>query len=319
MLLRFTHETNLTYGDSITESVVELRMAPRQETDQHRLSFMLAVGPRAGVNSYFDWLGNMVHTFTVRAPHREVRMVATSIVETDRKQIDVTELGDTWPINRPMDYRMWEYLQFGGPIIDSPALRQMVERLQPREGIPLGELAMRMLDSIYNGLIYEQGVTTSECPITTTLELGKGVCQDFTHVMVGLARALKIPARYVSGLVHPETSDYRDVTQTHAWCELFFPTIGWIAFDPTNHCVVGPNFAKVAIGRDYRDVAPNRGVYRGTAKESMSVVVKSELLGAIPADLFAERYQSIQIAVPAVEPQKHFAIHSQHQEAQQQQ
>ena len=77
MLLKLTHETTLTYTDLISESVMELRMAPRQEQDQHRLSFALAIGPQTTVSSYFDWLGNTVHTFSISAFHRVIRIVAT--------------------------------------------------------------------------------------------------------------------------------------------------------------------------------------------------------------------------------------------------
>lgn len=320
MLLKTIHETRLSYAEAITESIVELRMAPRQAQDQHRLSFTLAIGPKAMVNSYFDFLGNTVHTFTINPPHKEILIIATSIVETDRPLIDVTEIGAFWPIDPAMlDFRMWDYLQFNGPVVDSPQLRAMVEELYPHNNLPLGELAMRMLMMINNKFIYEKGITTAASPITDTLEHRKGVCQDFTHLMIGMSRALGIPARYISGLVHPDTAGYRGFTQTHAWCELFFPGYGWIAFDPTNCCVVGGNFIVVAVGRDYRDVAPNRGVYRGGSKELMDVIVKSEVLAAIPSDLFAERYHSIPIAVASITPNRSFAIQSQHQEAQQQQ
>lgn len=317
MLLKFIHTTLLDYSEPITESVVEVRMAPRQESDQHRLSFELAVGPRASVNSYFDWLGNTVHTFTINPAHREIRMVATSVVETDRQAIDVTELADRWPLEG--DDRLWDYLQFSGPVVDSPVLRQMIQQLEPRPHLPLGELAIRMLNAIHLNLVYEKGITTAASPITDALEHRKGVCQDFAHIMIGLSRALGIPARYVSGLVHPINAEFRGFTQTHAWCELFFPSTGWIAFDPTNHCVVGPDFVKVAVGRDFRDVAPNRGVFRGAGKESMTVTVSSEVLNSIPRDLFAERYQVIQTAVTIPESLRSYALQAQHQDEQQQQ
>lgn len=320
MLLKFVHETRMSYAEPITESVVELRMAPRQARDQHRLSFMLALGPRTQVSSYFDWLGNTVHTFTINPAHREIQIVATSIIETDRPLLDVTELGDLWFSNPPKpNYQMWDYLQFGGPVVDSPLLREVVEKLYPHDNLPLGELAMRMLFLINTSFQYEKGVTQAFSPITEALEHRKGVCQDFTHLMIGMARALGIPARYISGLVHPENSGYRGFTQTHAWCELYFPSYGWIAFDPTNCCVVGANFIQVAIGRDYRDVAPNRGVYRGASKEAIDVVVKSEVLDAIPSDLFAERFQSLPVAVTLSSTPKTFAIQSQHQQETQQQ
>src|SRR6185503_7851521 len=84
MLLKITHETDLSYSDLITESVMELRVMPRQEQGQHRLAFSLAIGPQTSVSSYFDWLGNTVHAFTVNEPHREIKIVASSIVETEQ-------------------------------------------------------------------------------------------------------------------------------------------------------------------------------------------------------------------------------------------
>src|SRR5580704_4185212 len=98
MLLKLTHQTHLTYSDLISESVMELRVAPRQEMDQHRLSFDLAIGPSTRVTSYFDWLGNTVHTFTVTPFHRKIQIVATSVVETDRPRKEPERFVDTWPI-----------------------------------------------------------------------------------------------------------------------------------------------------------------------------------------------------------------------------
>src|SRR5947208_11339710 len=134
MLFKITHTTDLAYSDMISESVMELRMVPRQEQDQHRLSFNLALGPSTTALSYFDWLGNTVHAFTINAFHQQIRIVATSVVETDRPQFDATALPDLWPVNpRPEDYPMQDFLSFGGPVVDSPHLRQVVESLQPRD------------------------------------------------------------------------------------------------------------------------------------------------------------------------------------------
>jgi transglutaminase-like putative cysteine protease len=98
MLLKLTHQTDLSYSDLISESVMELRMAPRQEEDQHRLSFSLAIGPATSVSSYFDWLGNTVHGFTINAFHSQIRIVATSVLETDRPEVDVGGMTDIWPL-----------------------------------------------------------------------------------------------------------------------------------------------------------------------------------------------------------------------------
>jgi transglutaminase-like putative cysteine protease len=297
MLLKLTHTTDLTYSDLISESVMELRMAPRQEADQHRLSFDLAIGPSAHVTSYFDWLDNTVHTFTVGPFHNQIRIVATSVVETDRPRPQVERFADTWPIPASGDYTLYDFVHFGGPIVDDPKLRELITLLNPTPGASLGELALRMLHLIAERFEYRKGITTAASPITDVLACGAGVCQDFTHLMIGMARALGIPARYVSGMIHPEAERFRGFTQTHAWCELLFPSAGWVGFDPTNNCAVGPHFVKVAVGRDYRDVPPNKGRWQaaGNVTETIEVQVKTEPLSAMPSELAAERVQSISI------------------------
>jgi transglutaminase-like putative cysteine protease len=320
MLLKITHQTDLTYSDTISESVMELRVTPRQEQGQHRLSFDLAIGPPTSVNSYFDWLGNAVHAFAVNAFHNEIRILATSVVETDRQKSEPERFKDTWPlVDAAADYTLYDYLSFGGPIIDTSQLRALVEVLAPRDGMSLGELALRMLHLIGEKFTYEKGITTSASPISEILEHGKGVCQDFTHLMVGLARAMGIPARYVSGLVHPDAQRFRGYTQTHAWCELLFPSAGWIGFDPTNQCIVGANFVKVGLGRDYRDVPPNKGVYRGNAEESIDVQVQTVELASVPSELAAERFQQLAVPVFPDATGEHRSMTLSHQQEQQQQ
>ena len=108
---------------------------------------------------------------------------------------------DTWPLtSRDYEYSVYDFLQFGGPIVDAPQLRALADELRPAAGSPLGELAMRMLTVISEWFTYQKGVTTAASPITDILEKRSGVCQDFTHLMIGLGRALGIPSRYVSGL-----------------------------------------------------------------------------------------------------------------------
>lgn len=319
MLLKLVHQTDLTYSDLISESVMELRMAPRQEQDQHRLSFTLAIGPPTTAFSYFDWLGNMVHAFTVNPFHKQIRIVATSVVETDRPRKQPERFADTWPIPVPdYDYTAYDFLQFGGPIVDSPLLRDLVEIVQPRPGASLGELALRTLHLLAEKFTYQKGVTTAASPITDILERGSGVCQDFTHLMIGMGRALRVPSRYVSGLIHPDAERYRGFTQTHAWCEWLFPSAGWIGFDAANNCIVGGNFVKVAIGRHFGDVPPNKGVYRGKASESIEATVHSDELKWIPPELAAERIESLALATSSDGRLVHRDMINQQQEQQQQ-
>jgi len=296
MLLKIVHQTELLYSEFISESTMELRMVPRQEQDQHRLSFDLAIGPPTTVSSYFDWLGNTVHAFSVNSFHQRISIRATSVVETDRPRKEPERFRDTWPAAPgAYDYSTYDFLGFGGPIVDCPQLHDLAKLLGPTEGMSAGELALRILLLIDEKFTYRKGITTAASPITDILATGYGVCQDFTHLMIGLARVLKIPARYVSGFIHPDADKYRGYTQTHAWCELLFPSAGWVGFDATNRCVIGGNFVKVALGRDFGDVPPNRGVYRGKAGETIEVNVTTEELPIIPAELAAERMQSLEI------------------------
>jgi len=298
MLLKIVHQTEINYSDLISESVMELRMQPRQEQDQHRLSFSLSIGPPTSVSSYFDWLGNTVHAFSISAFHEQVRIVATSVLETDRPRAAIDQFNDTWPVSpAELDYALYDYLTFGGPVVPCASLTELAALLSPTPGMSMGELALRMIHLIGERFQYEKGVTTAASPITEILDHKKGVCQDFAHLMIGLARELKIPARYVSGLVHPDKERFRGYTQTHAWCELFFPMAGWVGFDPTNSCIVGSNFVKVAIGRDFRDVPPNRGVYRGKATDHIDVTVHTEEIPIIPPELVAERFYPLSIPV----------------------
>lgn len=297
MLLQLTHNTDLVYSDMISESVMELRVAPRQEMYQHRLSFDLAIGPPTAVTSYFDWIGNTVHHFTINGFHDRIQIKASSVVETDRRIVDLMHTKDRWPVPIPGDYTMIDYLTFGGPIIDCPELRDLVATLNVREGTPLGELAIRALGFVNERFNYEKGVTNAASPISEILTHGKGVCQDFTHLFIGIARALGIPARYVSGLIHPEDAGVRGATQSHAWCELLFPSVGWVSLDPTNRRQSDNHFVTIAVGRDYRDVPPSRGVYRGRASETITAYVESHVLENVPEELAAERVSPIGLPV----------------------
>lgn len=277
-------------------------MAPRQEQHQHRLSFNLAIGPASKVNSYFDWLGNSVHAFSINALHNKIQIIATSVVETSPPPVQLIMLQDSWEKERTYDYTLYDFLQFGGPVVDTPMLRDLATSVLSSiasHGTPvkLGDLVTTMLRKINDDFAYEKGITTSASPITEILEHGRGVCQDFTHLMIGLSRVLNIPARYVSGYIHPDQQRFRGYAQTHAWVEIYAPSSGWIGVDPTNNCIAGENFVKVANGRNYQDVPPNKGVYKGDSKETIDVAVHSEQLGSIPTELAAERTQDLNIPV----------------------
>jgi transglutaminase-like putative cysteine protease len=132
---------------------------------------------------------------------------------------------------------------------------------------------------IHEHFEYARDVTLSSSPIDHVLEHGKGVCQDFTHLLIAVLRAFGVPARYVSGYIHRANKQ----SQSHAWCEAWLPDTGWVGIDPTNDCFVNDHFIKVAVGRDFTDVPPNKGVYRGRAVEAIHVRVATRELQFLPS------------------------------------
>ncbi len=323
MLLSIKHQTDLHYTKYINESAMELRMAPRQEAQQHRLSFKLAIGPASKVKSYFDWLGNSVHAFSINALHNRIHIIATSVVETGKQTPSLDSLPDLWRKDMEYDWALYDFLQFGGPVVDTTMLRELAGSILQSvvsngSSVKVGDLAKVMLAKINDDFVYEKGVTTSASPITEILAHNRGVCQDFTHLMLGLARALSIPARYVSGYLHPDQQKYRGYSQTHAWVEMFIPSAGWVGLDPTNNCIVGENFVKVAVGRNFQDVPPNKGVYKGAGAEQIEVIVESEQLESIPSELHSEKIEALNISVFAGNIEEQIQQMKQEQEQQQQ-
>lgn len=318
--MQITHTTTLNYSDPIAETVMELRMAPRQSTHQHRLAFALAVGPAASVSSYFDFQGNQVYVFTIAPFHKEVQIVATSVVDTHRPAVQLRNLPDTWPL-RDLDYSFYDYLLLpaAGPVAECSALRELAALVRATRGMLLSNVAMGLLELVHTRFVYEKGVTTSSTPIMDVLTHRRGVCQDFTHVMIAVARALGIPARYVSGVIHCGDDSLRGAAQTHAWCELYFPSTGWVGLDPTNNALVDDRFVTIAHGRDYRDVPPNRGVYKGKAKESIDVSVMTTTLNGLPQQLGGDRIVALRLETLADGPDAALLRTGQLEEQQQQQ
>ena len=132
MLVQVTHITELDYSALISETVMELRMAPRQERLQHRLSFVLGIGPASEVHSYFDLLGNTVHTFAINQLHRSVKISAVSVVQTYDRARQTMQPADMWPPSVPTDHSLFDMLRLDGPVMDCPALTELAQEIKPR-------------------------------------------------------------------------------------------------------------------------------------------------------------------------------------------
>jgi len=271
------HITRFRYEPAVRESVMEVRLQPRTDMRQRCLSFSLDVSPRANIMVYRDFFGNAVHHFDIPGQHEVVEVAAQAIVEVlpptpslaiyacDWDELDerVAE-GDYWEMLLPSQYaRPTELLE-----------KLRAELKLRRQGNPL-ELLQELNTQLYESFEYAPNTTKVDSPIDDALEARRGVCQDFAHIMIALVRQLKIPCRYVSGYLYHEdkVKDRSPAGATHAWVEAYLGEMGWVAFDPTNNLPGCERHIRVAVGRDYADVPPTRGVYKGEAESELSVLV----------------------------------------------
>lgn len=281
MLLQIQHETKLAYSDAVTETVFEVRMAPPSTDDQTSLGYRLKITPSAPVTSYRDGFGNRVDLFNVMTPYRELVVRTTSIVRTHRTP-GIEKLGDLpWVDDSPIAVEALEYLQPSPLVGPCAEVTELVNSLPKLDRLaPIQRVVENIVAAVRARLVYEKKVTTAQTPVAEALRLGRGVCQDFSHVFLGVCRGLGLPARYVSGYVSGPGE-----LATHAWCQVWGgDACGWVDVDPTRGVFVEDHHIHTAIGRDYSDVPPNRGVWKGLAEETITVAVKVEPIERMPSD-----------------------------------
>ena len=288
MAYSIKHTTTFRYHPAVGESVMEVRTQPRSDTRQRCITFFLDVNPRANVMMYHDFFGNAAHHFDIPGRHTLIELTAQAIVEVNPSPREY--LPTTW---QELDTRVsegdyWEMLlpsQYAKPtnLLNELAAELNVER----RGTPL-LLLQQLNQELYCKFDYVPNSTKVDSPIDDALRARRGVCQDFAHIMIALVRQLKIPCRYVSGYLYHEDKikDRSPAGATHAWVEAFLGEAGWVAFDPTNNLLGCERHIHVAVGRDYADVPPTRGVYKGEAESELSVrVTVSSVDSPQPADL----------------------------------
>jgi len=279
LLYTIRHVTEFRYSQPIRESQMEVRKRPRSDEGQRCLEFSLSVEPDARVHSYVDHLGNTVHHFDVARLHQELRMSAVSWVERlGSRKLPERLSSDAWAETArfAQDFNNWDWLHPSQYATPSEALRSFVNDCRiARRDDPMSTL--RELNTALHGAIaYVPKSTRVDSPIDECLQNRKGVCQDFAHVFITIARGLGIPCRYVSGhLFHRGNggSNAIPTSASHAWAEALLPELGWVGFDPANHSLAEQDHIRIAVGRDYADVPPARGVFMGMAESELTVEV----------------------------------------------
>ena len=294
MFLEIEHTLSLSYDVYIRESFLELRMQPKTTADQTLQSFVLAVGPPTKIARYRDWNGNAVHHFTIVHFHDRIEVVARSAVSTHPVAPALDAVTDVRPFPEP-PYPLLDFLAFDGPVRPGAAMRKFSQGVAVAPTATLGEVVRACGRHIREHFTYRKNVTRYDSTTDDFLALGAGVCQDFTHLMLGLLRLRQIPCRYVSGYLHVLPRE-GEAAQSHAWIEFYSPTTGWVPFDPTHNRAVNDRYVVVAHGRHYDDVPPNKGIYRGNADETLRTEVRTQ--EAAPKDISALHEEMEQIDVP---------------------
>ncbi len=260
MQLHIRHQTFYQYDHAVKYSIQSLRLTPRRDAGQRSLSWRIIAPGRRVEQS--DAHGNIAHLLTYEEPHREVSIIVTGVVDTGAATSPV--LPDEGPL-APLAYLAPTPLTR----IDA-RLREFAVASLGGEG-PLSSRLERLAADLSVAIRYRRGVTSVSDDASTVLGRGEGVCQDQAHAFIACCRAAGIPARYVSGYFY--TGDTGDIA-THAWADAWLGEgQGWLSVDLTHNALAGERHCRLAIGRDYLDAAPVRGVRQGGGGERMQVAV----------------------------------------------
>ncbi len=271
--------TRFRYSAPITESVMEVRMQPRSDGYQRSLDFRLSTSPKAQILFYRDEIGNRVHHFDIPNRHSHLTITAEFMVEViEPPELPATLTPEDWlrldAMNAQDEY--WDMLEPSEFARPTELLYELARELDVRRRDDPLTVLRDLNTAVYSHFEYAKKNTRVDSPIDDALRIRRGVCQDFAHIMIALTRELHIPCRYVSGyLFQPADKRARSADgATHAWVEALLPDLGWVGFDPTNNVLVAENHIRAAVGRDYADVPPTRGVFRGKAESELSVTVR---------------------------------------------
>lgn len=262
MRLRIQHHTAFSYDRPVSEAYTEMRLRPLDAGGQRCLSFSLLTDPRGEVTHYLDRYGNAVGYFDVLAAHDRLQVSAVSEVLTP--ETFVPDFDELTPLDAHDFLMPTTYAPFHERLIAFAAAQAV--RDAPRD------TALRLMAAVRGALRYEKGATDVKTTADQALERGRGVCQDFAHVLIAACRSRGIPARYVSGYLYNRGAE----AASHAWVDVRLPGEGWFSLDPTHGVAQTSQYVRVAVGRDYADVSPTRGVYKGDAQETLAVEVSVE-------------------------------------------
>jgi len=271
--LRVVHTSTFRYASAVLASYNEARMTPLSQAGQTVLETSIDVQPHTGWFEYRDYWGTAVSAFEVLTPHESMVVTAEHLVEVAERPPVRTPAG--WETLRGTDLRdrLAEFLSDTKTTAPPEDVVELAHRVAA--DLAPSEAALAVCEALRDEMEYIPGSTTVHTPASEAWAKRAGVCQDLAHLVSGALRSIGIPARYVSGYLHPDTDIDWGTTvlgDSHAWVEWWVGE--WFAYDPTNRAVVGDHHVVLARGRSYDDVPPLRGIYAGAGTQEAVVQVQ---------------------------------------------
>jgi transglutaminase-like putative cysteine protease len=277
---RATHTTRYVYGQPVSECLSEAHLTPRSTSRQRLIDFHLQIDPvPAMLDRRRDYFGNEVHAIAISQTHQ--RFVITAVSTVEMRLPEAAALPRiSWEQTRallaehPDEETLAAYeFTFESPFVT--VLPELTDWVQPsfQPGRPLVEAVQELSCRVHDEFVYRPKSTTIDMPLAEVFKNRQGVCQDFAHILIGALRPCGLAARYVSGYLR-SGAEYQGAEASHAWVSVFVPGYGWLDLDPTNNVIPAQGHVTVAVGRDYGDVTPVKGVALGGAAQTVEVEVK---------------------------------------------
>jgi len=272
------HLTRFRYHGPVTDSFNETRLRPVSDDLQTCESFALRLDPGAPTRDYQDFYRNRVDYFEVQTPHEQLEIEAVSVVRTrpDARSapgpVPAAALDD-----RAVGVAHFDFLAATSYVPLEVPLRHEARQVLGDGARDLWRDALRLGEHVHSIMAYVPNATKVNTRVLDVLETRRGVCQDYAHLLLGLCRTMGIPARYVSGYFFNTTRPPDQLEASHAWVEIFLPGHGWRGYDPTHRREPDVNYVKLAIGRDYGDIRPVNGTFRGRGTRELQVEVQVRL------------------------------------------
>jgi transglutaminase-like putative cysteine protease len=269
------HLTKYSYSNLIIDGASQIMLHPIQDNFQSVSSHFLSINNNPKIETHIDFYGNRVGTFMLVKPHNFLSIISEIEIQTKEKIFpnDLEPVKKQWDELKALKHKpeFIDYLKHR-PFDGTTAISELI-KTKDLDTLSPFKIVLELCEYVYTNFKYIQGITNVDSKLDLVWSLKAGVCQDFATILLQMVRMLGIPARYVSGYICPNESGSRGEGATHAWIEAYIPFYGWIGLDPTNNAIANEYHVRLAVGRDYNDCAPVKGVFKGSAKSNLVVKV----------------------------------------------